>query len=430
MKVMIIGSGGREHAMAWKVAQSSQVKQVYVVPGNAGTHREPNVQNVDLNPLDFDELILFVKKNHIDLTLVGPEVPLAQGIRDAFDEHQLACFGPNKKAAQLEGSKSFAKDFLSRHNIPTARAATFTDAQQAIRYLEHHSLPVVIKADGLCAGKGVVIAQTLEHAHATVDDMLNHGQFSDAGRQIVIEEFLKGEEASFIVITDGNTCFPFATSQDHKARDNGDQGPNTGGMGAYSPAPIIDPSMHDTVMKTIIDPTLKGLKEDGIDYQGFLYAGLMITESGPKVLEFNCRLGDPEAQPLMMRLNQDLVTLCQASLEGTLSEHSPQWATQSALGVVMAAQGYPQKVHTGDEIQGLNDLPSSSWVKVFHGATQMDNTHIKTSGGRVLCVCALGDTLQQAKERAYQCAQKIHWRGAFYRDDIGDKALNYEIQNA
>lgn len=424
MKLLIIGSGGREHAITYKAAQSDSVSQIFVAPGNAGTRREPKTENVDIDMMDFEKLIDFAKKQHIDLTIVGPEAPLAAGIVDAFAKHKLACFGPNQQAAQLEASKAFAKDFLVKHQIPTANSATFTDIEEARSYIQSHPLPMVIKADGLCAGKGVVIANTIEQALATCDDMLQHRRFNDASSKIVVEEFLEGEEASYIILTDGKTIFPFATSQDHKARDNGDKGPNTGGMGAYSPAPVIDNQLDQTIIETIVAPTINGLQQDNIEFKGFLYVGLMITKDGPKVLEFNCRLGDPEAQVLLMRLDNDLVELINATLTGDLGQMQPKWRKQTAVGVVMAAHGYPDAPRKGDVIEGLNDLPSNPQYKVFHAGTTIKQGKIETSGGRVLCVCATGSDVIEAQFEAYQLLNKISFNGAFWRTDIASKAID------
>lgn len=421
MNVLIIGSGGREHALAWKVSQSNLVTHVFVAPGNAGTKKEAKTTNVDINPNDFESLIQFAKQNKIDLTIVGPEAPLAAGIQDAFAKEKLKCFAPNKQASQLESSKAFAKAFLDKHGIPTALSKTFNDFEKAKTYLDSQSYPIVIKADGLCAGKGVVIAQNRDEALNCLDEMLNRAQFKQASKTVVIEEFLVGEEASYIIITDGKSFVPFASSQDHKARDNGDKGPNTGGMGAYSPAPVVDSTLDKIIKDTIIQPTLAGLNADGIDYLGFLYVGLMMTSKGPKVLEFNCRLGDPEAQVLLMRLESDLIELIDACLEGNLKTQSPTWHQGSTLGVVMASHGYPQSPQTGDPIELTK--PTSTNLKVFIAGATDDNQQIITSGGRVLCVCAKADDIVQAQARAYEGIEHVNFKGAFYRSDIGYRAV-------
>jgi len=422
MKVLIIGSGGREHALAWKTAQSSLVKNVFVAPGNAGTSLEPKVDNIDINVEDISALLTFAKENKIDLTIVGPEAPLVLGIVDTFEAEGLNIFGPSQACAQLEGSKTFCKAFLKKHNIPTAAYESFTDRDAAVEYLNKQSFPIVIKADGLAAGKGVVIADDLEQAIKTVDDMLMDNRFGDAGARIVIEEFLTGEEASFIVMCDGNNVLPLATSQDHKARDDGDTGPNTGGMGAYSPAPIVDDAMHDKVMKTIIEPTIQGMKNAGTPYKGFLYAGLMINAQGePKVLEYNCRFGDPETQPIMMRLQSNLVDLCMAGVKGTLDKTRAQWDARFAIGVVMAAGGYPESYQKGDVISGLDAMEDG--VKVFHAGTRMKDNQVTTNGGRVLCVTTLSKTIEGAQLKAYNNLKKINWNDVYFRTDIGFKAV-------
>lgn len=423
MRILIVGKGGREHALAWKCAQSSQVKQVFVAPGNAGTYREPNVENVDIQENDLEGLLNFAKKEHIDLTIIGPEGPLSQGVCDLFAANSLLCFGPNKDAAQLESSKSFAKSFMERHNIPTARHQTFSDFASAEDYCKKQPLPMVIKADGLCSGKGVVIASTYPEALATLDLMLNQKQFKEAGLSVVIEEYLIGEEVSYIVITDGKRCFSLDSSQDHKQRDANDQGPNTGGMGAYSPAPVLTPELESQILESFVKPTLEGLQKDGLSYQGFLYFGLMITKNGPLLLEYNCRLGDPEAQVLLFRLKNSIVDLCHATLTGSLGSHTPSFIPDPALGVVMAAEGYPFEVRTGDKIIGLKELAPSPSYKVFHSGTSTESGQIYTNGGRVVCVTASGPTLRDAQNRAYEITNKIKWLGAFYREDIGWKAL-------
>lgn len=424
MKVLVIGNGGREHALAWKLAQSPIVEKVYVAPGNAGTHREPKVENIAIDPLNFSALIDFAKHNKIDFTVVGPEAPLVAGIVDVFNSHNLLCLGPSQWAAQLEGSKAFAKHFMQRHQIPTARAETFTDVSNAFDYLSQVSFPVVIKADGLAGGKGVVIAPDLITAQETVETMLSHNRFGDASRKIIIEDFIEGEEVSFIVLSDGVHCLPFATSQDHKARDDGDKGPNTGGMGAYSPAPIVTPTLYDKIMREVIYPTLEGMTKDSHPFKGFLYAGLMITPAGEiKVLEYNCRFGDPETQPILMRLRSDFAQLCLAALHGQLNQTTATWDPQPALGVVLAANGYPESYLTDEPIFTLNEIPASEHYKIFHAGTKLQEGKILTNGGRVLCVTALGTSFQDAKEKAYRLVDKVRWDGAFYRRDIGHKAL-------
>ena len=423
MNVLIVGGGGREHALAWKIAQSSLVHKVFVAPGNAGTALEPGVENIPIEADDLIALRYFALEHGVTLTIVGPEAPLVEGIVDNFQAVGLKCFGPSQAAAQLEGSKAFCKDFLTRHGIPTAAYASFTDVADASAYISTMTAPIVVKADGLAAGKGVVIAQTQAEALTAVKDMLTGNAFGEAGNRVVIEEFLVGEEASFIVMADGAHALALATSQDHKARDDGDKGPNTGGMGAYSPAPVVTADIHDRVMREVIEPTLAGMSKDGMPYTGFLYAGLMIAKDGtPKVLEFNCRFGDPETQPILMRLQSDLVQLCLAAVDGKLDQVSAEWDPRPALGVVMAAGGYPGDYRKGDPIGGLPELHSDD-SKVFHAGTRHHDFHIVTSGGRVLCVCALGDTVADAQRKAYEVAKKIRWKGAFYRKDIGHKAI-------
>ncbi len=426
MNVLIIGSGGREHALAWKAAQSSKVTHVYVAPGNAGTASEPRIENVPVPADDIEALKAFAQKNAIGLTIVGPEVPLVAGIVDVFRAAGLPCFGPTMAAARLEGSKAFTKDFLARHRIPTAAYGVFTETAPAIAYIKKHGTPIVIKADGLAAGKGVVIAGNEREAIAAIDSMLAGNAFGAAGSRVVIEEFLDGEEASFIVMVDGKHILPLATSQDHKARDNGDTGPNTGGMGAYSPAPVVTREIHDRVMRDVIEPTVRGMAADGHPYTGFLYAGLMIDGDGtPKVLEYNCRFGDPETQPIMMRLNSDIVVLCQQALAGRLNDARVVWDDRVALGVVMAAGGYPETYRKGDVISGL-DRDALPDTKVFHAGTAKRNGQIVTAGGRVLCVCALADTVRNAQTLAYQMIDRIQWQGAYYRTDIGHRAVARE----
>ncbi len=424
MKILIVGSGGREHALAWKAKQSSTVTQVFVAPGNAGTALEENIENIAIAADDITALVEFAKNKVIDLTIIGPEVPLVAGIVDSFQQAGLACFGPSAKASQLEGSKTFCKDFMARHNIPTAAYETFTETNAAIAYIKKQGVPIVVKADGLAAGKGVIIAETQQQAIAAVEDMLSGNSFGAAGHRVVIEEFLNGEEASFIVIADGKTALPMATSQDHKARDNGDKGPNTGGMGAYSPAPIVSAEIHQRVMDQVINPTLKGMAMEGCEYTGFLYAGLMINSDGSiKVLEYNCRFGDPETQPIMMRLQSDLVELCLGALDKRLDKLTTKWDQRAALGVVLAAGGYPDTYNKGDIIKGL-PAEESEDRKVFHaGTTLQENGDVITMGGRVLCACALGDDIKIAQEKSYQLTHNLSWDKVYYRNDIGFKAI-------
>ncbi len=425
MKVLIIGSGGREHALGWKVAQSANVSTVYVAPGNAGTAIEPKLENVDIGVEDIDSLVSFAKGNAVDLTIVGPEAPLVIGVVDAFRQAGLKIFGPTKGAAQLEGSKAFTKDFLARHNIPTAAYGNFTEIEAAKNYVKEQGTPIVIKADGLAAGKGVIIAENQQQAFDAIDDMLEGNKFGDAGSRVVIEEFLQGEEASFIVMVDGENILPLATSQDHKARDNGDTGPNTGGMGAYSPAPVVTQEIHDRAMQEVIIPTVKGMAAEGHPYTGFLYAGLMIDQTGtPKVLEYNCRFGDPETQPIMSRLKSDLAELCLTAIDGKLDSATCEWDQRAAVGVVLAAGGYPDSYNKGDVISGLDTEQSDS--KVFHAGTKLDGDKVVTSGGRVLCVVALGDTVTQAQQKAYERVNTIHWDDVYFRTDIGHKAIARE----
>ncbi len=423
MKVLIIGSGGREHALAWKAKQSPTVEKVFVAPGNAGTALEPGIENIAIAATDIPNLLAFAEQGQIGLTIVGPEVPLTMGIVDSFNQAGLKCFGPTAAAARLEGSKDFCKAFMVRHGIPTAKYRSFTDQEQAISYIRAEGAPIVVKADGLAAGKGVVVAQTEQEAVAAVKDMLSGNAFGTAGNRVVIEEFLQGEEASFIVIADGKQALAMATSQDHKARDNGDKGPNTGGMGAYSPAPVVTADIHSRIMDEVITPTLAGMAKDGNPYVGFLYAGLMITPDGSiKVLEFNCRFGDPETQPIMMRLKSDLVELCETALAGKLDTTNADWDDRVALGVVMAAGGYPDSYQQGSAISGLPDREMPD-IKVFHAGTQAQGNEVVTAGGRVLCVCALGDTILEAQAKAYGLTKNIHWDNAYYRTDIGYKAI-------
>ena len=422
MEVLVIGSGGREHALAWKVAQSSQVSKVFVAPGNAGTANEPEMENIDIAATDLKALIAFVQKQRIELTIVGPEVPLVEGIVDEFQKIGLPIFGPTKKAAQLEGSKTFTKEFLERHQIPTAEYASFTDINKALKYLANQRYPIVIKADGLAAGKGVIIAEDETTANHAISDMLADNKFGEAGHRVIIEEFLRGEEASFIVMSDGKHILPLATSQDHKARDNNDTGPNTGGMGAYSPAPVVTEEVYQRIMQQVIEPTIKGMAAENNVYTGFLYAGVMIdTEGNPKVLEYNCRFGDPETQPIMMRLQSDLVELCLATIHKKLNEVEAKWNPKVCLGVVLAAGGYPASYPKGDVITGLQD--NIDETKVFHAGTKLKDNQVITHGGRVLCVCALGEDTQTAQQKAYERASKIQWKDLYYRTDIGFKAI-------
>jgi len=426
MKVLVIGSGGREHALAWKCAQSADVEEVLVAPGNAGSALEAKVRNVAVSSDDIEALADLAQAEDVGLTIVGPEAPLVAGIVDRFNELDLPCFGPTAAAAQLEGSKAFTKDFLARHDIPTADYQNFTELEPALAYIRDRGAPIVIKADGLAAGKGVIVAMTLDEAEAAATDMISGGRFGDAGARIVVEEFLDGEEASFIVITDGTDILPMATSQDHKARDEGDVGPNTGGMGAYSPAPVVTPDVGQKIMDLVIRPTLDGMKKDGNDYLGFLYAGLMIMPDGmPKVIEFNCRMGDPETQPIMMRLQSDLAAICNATLAGTLVEHQVNWDSRASLGVVLAAGGYPDSYAKGKPISGLV-AANSDTQKVFHAGTTTTNGDVVTSGGRVLCVVGLGDTVEQAAAQSYDAVDKINWEDVYCRRDIGHRAIARE----
>lgn len=424
MNILVIGNGGREHALAWKAAQSNEVETVFVAPGNAGTATEPGLENVAIDALDFPALAEFAKANNVGLTIVGPEAPLVEGVVDYFESQGLAVFGPSKGAAQLEGSKAFTKDFLARHNIPTAFYGVFTDEAEAIAYIKEKGAPIVVKADGLAAGKGVILAQTEAEAIAAVEDMLSGNKFGDAGARVVVEQFLTGEEASFIVMVDGEDVLTLATSQDHKARDNGDQGPNTGGMGAYSPAPVVTPEIHNRIMDEVIYPTVKGMAAEGNRYRGFLYAGIMVAEDGtPFVLEYNCRFGDPETQPIMMRLKSDLPALCLSAINGTLKDHEAEWTEQAAVGVVLAAGGYPFDYNKGDAISGI-DAANATGAKVFHAGTKLQGEDVVTNGGRVLCVTALGDTVEAAQKAAYDGVEKIQWDNLYFRSDIGHKAIN------
>jgi phosphoribosylamine--glycine ligase len=425
MKVLIVGSGGREHALAWKCANEARVTEVLVAPGNAGTATEPRVRNVDVGAEDIEGLVKLAQKEKVDLTIVGPEAPLVAGIVDAFKAQGLACFGPTRAAAQLEGSKAFTKAFLKRHGIPTASYATFTKETFDPEYVRRQRTPIVVKASGLAAGKGVIIVDSADEAINTARAMFD-GQFGAAGREVVIEEFLPGEEASFIVMADGKHILPFASSQDHKRLQDGDRGPNTGGMGAYSPAPVVTPQMHDRIMREVIEPTIRGLAADGTPYTGFLYAGIMVAPDGtPNVLEFNCRLGDPETQPILMRLKSDLTTLCEAALAGKLDTVTAEWDSRASLGVVMAAAGYPENVRKGDPIEGL-DRAAKLPGKVFHAGTRLQDGKVVTNGGRVLCAVALGETVRAAQRNAYALLEPIRWHGVQYRCDIGFRAVARE----
>jgi phosphoribosylamine---glycine ligase len=428
MNVLVIGSGGREHALAWKAAQSPDVETVYVAPGNAGTATESGLENANIDVSDFDALIDFAKSNQVQLTIVGPEVPLVEGVVDAFEQAGLRCFGPSAKAAQLEGSKAFTKDFLARHNIPTGFYQTFTEVEPALAYIEANGAPIVVKADGLAAGKGVIVAETNEQAEEAVRDMLSGNAFGEAGCRVVIEEFLPGEEASFIVIVDGKNVLPMATSQDHKRIGEGDTGPNTGGMGAYSPAPVVTADIHQRIMEEVIYPTVAGMAAEGMPYTGFLYAGLMITPEGePKVIEYNCRFGDPETQPIMMRLQSDLVALCNAAIDGELNGAEANWDSRAAVGVVLAAGGYPGDYAKGKVITGL-DTAHSIDQKIFHAGTALQasnaGSQIVTNGGRVLCATALGADVAEAQHKAYQLANSISWDDMIMRSDIAWRAVN------
>jgi phosphoribosylamine--glycine ligase len=430
MKVLIVGSGGREHALAWRVALSAQISAVYVAPGNAGTALDAGIENVDIGSDDIEALAQFARLNQIDLTIVGPEAPLVAGIVDRFQSEGLACFGPTAAAARLEGSKAFAKDFMAKYGIPTAAYGKFTDVGEAVAFVRSHGAPIVVKADGLAAGKGVIIAQTIEEAEAAVRDMLADNAFGEAGHRVVIEEFLTGEEASFIVMADGQNVLPLATSQDHKARDAGDTGPNTGGMGAYSPAPVIDDELHRRAMETVILPTIRGMAAEGAPFTGFLYAGLMISPEGKtNVLEFNVRFGDPETQPIMMRLQSDLAELCLAAVNGQLNGLEADWDPRPALGVVMAAGGYPAGYSKGHPISGLEGIDGPA-TKVFHAGTKLEDGAVVTAGGRVLCVCALADSVTAAAGEAYAACNKISWEGAFLRPDIGHRAIAREAHQS
>lgn len=423
MNVLIIGNGGREHALAWKVAQSAQVETVFVAPGNAGTALDNNIENVAIAIDDFAALADFAENNQVGLTIVGPEAPLVEGVVDFFQARNLPCFGPTKGAAQLEGSKAFTKDFLARHQIPTGSYQNFTELEPALAYLREQGAPIVVKADGLAAGKGVIVAETLVQAEEAVRDMLSGNAFGDAGCRVVIEEFLEGEEASFIVMVDGENILAMATSQDHKRVGDGDTGPNTGGMGAYSPAPVVTPEIHERVMKEVIIPTVRGMASEGNRYTGFLYAGLMINAQGePKVIEYNCRFGDPETQPIMLRLKSDLAALCLAAIAGKLDTVTADWDARPAVGVVLAAGGYPSDYAKGEVITGIPAETDCS--KVFHAGTRLADGKLVTNGGRVLCATAMASSVADAQQLAYAAAKQIKWRDAFYRNDIAYRAID------
>ena len=429
MKVLVVGSGGREHALAWRAAQSSLVEQVFVAPGNAGTASEPACENVAIGVDDLGALKQFALDNAIDLTIVGPEAPLVAGIVDEFSAAGLKIFGPTAAAAQLEGSKAFTKDFLARHDIPTAWYGNFTDEDEAIAYIREKGAPIVVKADALAAGKGVIVAQSEDEAIAAVQDMLSGNRFGDAGARVVIEEFLEGEEASFICMIDGQHALPMASSQDHKARDDGDTGPNTGGMGAYSPAPVVTPEMHDRIMQQVILPTVKGMADEGNTFTGFLYAGVMINAEGvPKVLEYNVRFGDPETQPIMFRMKSDLVKHCLDANDGKLDTATTEWDERTSLGVVLAAGGYPESYDKGDVISGLEGTESDT-TKVFHAGTKLSDGDVVTAGGRVLCAVALGDSVTEAQAKTYEVVKKIGWNKVYYRNDIGHRAIARESES-
>lgn len=431
MNILIIGNGGREHAIAWKISREPTKHQIFVAPGNAGTALEKNTTNIPINVLEIDKLIVFAKENKIDLTIVGPEIPLAAGIVDTFQKKNLLILGPTQAASKIESSKIYSKELMEQLNIPTAKFQCFTNANDAKQFAEELGLPVVIKADGLAAGKGVIIAKTTEEVHETINAILIEKKFGNAGSQIIIEEFLTGEEASFIILTDGSTILPFPTCQDHKTRDNGDKGPNTGGLGAYSPAPILTPSLQNKIIETMIQPILSQLKTNNTPYCGFLYAGVIIDRmERVSILEFNCRLGDPETQVILMRLTSSLSELCMAACSGTLDKAEAKWDSRTALGVVMAAGGYPDKYRKGDMISGISQQEREH-TKIFHAGTKLkSNNHIATCGGRVLCASSLGKTIAEAQEHAYQSVSHIKWPNCYYRTDIGDKALAYLNKNA
>ena len=424
MNVLIIGSGGREHAFTWKASQSDHVEKIFIAPGNAGTSLEPKAENVDISASDIDALVSFSEKENIDLVIVGPEDPLVNGITDAFKKVGINCFGPELLGAQLEGSKDFAKSFMKKHNIPTASYESFTDADQAKKYIQQNKLPLVIKADGLAAGKGVVIAEDRQTANKTIDEFISETKYGDASKKIIIEEFLTGQELSYIAMVNGTEYLALVTSQDHKTIGEGDVGLNTGGMGAYSPVPFVDNELDNKIRKEVIEPTVKGLSEDGISFRGFLYAGLMIDSSlNLKVLEYNCRFGDPETQPIMLRLKSDLIEMIQTCFSGSISHFKVEWDQKSAMGVVISSIGYPESYETGKEIFGLDRLTERKGTKVFHSGTRLENNDVLTNGGRVLCVTALGDDLKQSNRNAYSAVQEIDWDGKYYRKDIGFRVI-------
>ncbi|MDA0150393.1 phosphoribosylamine--glycine ligase [Vibrio sp. LaRot3] len=427
MNVLIIGAGGREHALGWKAAQNPNVETVFVAPGNAGTALEPKLENVNIGVEAISELVAFAQEKKIELTIVGPEAPLVIGVVDAFREAGLPIFGPTEAAAQLEGSKAFTKDFLARHDIPTGAYANFTEIEPALAYVREQGAPIVVKADGLAAGKGVIVAMTLQEAEDAIKDMLAGNAFGEAGSRVVIEEFLDGEEASFIVMVDGKNVLPMATSQDHKRVGDKDTGPNTGGMGAYSPAPVVTQEIHDRIMNEVIYPTVEGMAAEGHPYTGFLYAGLMIDKDGtPKVIEYNCRFGDPETQPIMMRMESDLVELCLTAIEGKLDQAESKWDPRASIGIVLAAGGYPAAYDKGDVISGLPTTEVEG-EKVFHAGTANNAAgDVTTNGGRVLCATALGNSVSEAQQRAYKLAKQISWNGMFHRNDIGYRAIERE----
>lgn len=425
MNILVIGSGGREHALAWSAAKDEKVAQVFVAPGNAATAQEAKMQNVAIDVMDLEGLAAFAKENQVELTIVGPEAPLVEGVVNKFQAEGLRIFGPTAGAAQLEGSKAFTKDFLARQKIPTAEYANFTEIEPALTYVREKGAPIVVKADGLAAGKGVIVAMTLQEAEDAIKDMLAGNAFGDAGSRVVIEEFLEGEEASYIVMVDGDNVLPMATSQDHKRVGDGDTGLNTGGMGAYSPAPVVTPEIDQRIMDEVIMPTVNGMKAEGNEYTGFLYAGLMIQEDGtPKVIEYNCRFGDPETQPIMLRLNSSLVDLCNAALDKKLDQTTADWDSRKSVGVVMAAGGYPGDYAKGDVISFPEECPEGT--KIFHAGTKLEGMDVVTAGGRVLCVTALGDTVTEAQQRAYELLEQVSWEGAYFRKDIAYRAIARE----
>ena len=424
ISVLIVGSGGREHAFTWKASQSNLVDKIFVAPGNAGTSLESKAENIEISPSDIEGLLSFSKKKNIDLVIVGPEDPLVNGITDAFTKAGINCFGPQSIGAQLEGSKDFAKSFMKKHNIPTASYQSFTDADQAKNYIQENELPLVIKADGLAAGKGVVIAENYETAKTTIDEFISETKYGEASKKIIIEEFLIGQELSYIVMVDGTEYLPLATSQDHKTIGDGDVGLNTGGMGAYSPVPFVNDELDIIIKKKVIEPTVRGLSKDGISFRGFLYAGLMIDSNmNPKVLEYNCRFGDPETQPIMLRLKSDLIDMIQTCFSGCISDYNVEWDHKSAMGVVISSDGYPESYETGKKIIGLDSLSDRRDIKVFHSGTRSENHNILTDGGRVLCVTALGDDLNQSNENVYSAVDQIDWDGKYFRKDIGFRVM-------